>query len=209
MARKKKSRYDDALKFMRETAPYYVKIRELIKKDKDFGDDMEIMDLCKMMKYYTSSQVYGPRLEKKIINALGARKVPNENHGDMKWKSRTYEVKASISAEKVATYHFVQIRSFQNVGYVFLAVDIIEDTVQFFKLTRSQMIREVERLGSTAHGKDDGTNKQQEHRITIKKNTKHYDRWLAKYQMDTSELDKGFFSGSPQKMKNDGLFSWD
>ena len=78
--------------------------------------------------------------------------------------------------------HIVQIRLWQNCDYI--VESISENGSTTFVLTHNQMAEETVRCNAaSAHGTKSVTavNEKNELRMTIRKDSKHWNRWIAEY----------------------------
>lgn len=130
-------------------------------------------------------QSYGAAIEKKFIIDNNLRKNnPSDNNGDVYNSkfNRNYEIKTSYLS-KDDTYNLVQIRSWQDVDYYILIIDISDEKVNktLFVLNHQKMCNEIEKYGNNAHGTKSilKENNKIEKRLTLTNND--IARWKEMY----------------------------
>lgn len=127
-------------------------------------------------------QSRSPLWEKYFIRKHNCRSVNrNDNCGDLEKNGKYYEYKAS-GFNRDNALHIVQIRLWQNCDYI---VESITDSGPItFILTHDQMEEETVRCkAASAHGTKSVTavNARNELRMTIRRESEHWDRWTTEY----------------------------
>ena len=152
------------------------KISDFINKDWD-----TFLLQCALL----NPQSYGATIEKKFIVDNNLRKnKSSDNIGDVynSLLDRNYEIKASYLS-KDNTYNLVQIRSWQDVDYYIMLIDISDEKVNktLFILSHQEMCYEIENYGDNAHGTKSilKENNKVEKRLTLTNND--IERWKKMY----------------------------
>lgn len=151
--------------------------------DFGFGDDWEIF-IRKMR--CLPPQSYGRRLERWLTRRWGWTSVPAaHNRGDVVGaEGKHWEVKISLLGRASRRANFVQIRPYQRLdgGYQLFVVDA-DNRLHRFVFTSQQMAKELEKLGTPAHGVASDVNDQTEWaiRLTWREDDPHYRRWQRLY----------------------------
>lgn len=157
--------------------------------NKEFGFGYSWDTFIRLMKTFCSAQSYGARIQNRWKKENDAATVKSaDNKGDAKKCGTYYELKSSISSD--GKVNIVQIRLHQNVEYKILVFDIRgEKTVCYqFELSHKQMLDEVSKLGTSAHGTLEATknNETKEYAIRMIIGDGAFKRWVNTY------LDKTF-----------------
>jgi len=156
-----------------------------VKKDKSFGFNLPIRDFITLMQMLTP-QSYGSRIQGRLIKELGFKPIKaTKNSGDcIDTFGDEWEIKASIITKSNNRLNMVQIRPWQDVGYICVAFDtrVEPSEIEVYRLDGNQMKEECEKLkASSAHGTKTANenNKNIELRIDINidKNDVNYQRW--------------------------------
>ena len=145
--------------------------------------------------FYKSTALLTPQsrsalYENALIRKLGGTKNnARDNIGDAKIAGTNYEIKVSgVNIDKCL--HMVQLRPWQNTDYLIQFIDVDRDFKSlYFVLTHEEMIAEIKETKANAtHGtmESNKNNQNIEYRITLKKGSVHFRRWVSKYQVDIS-----------------------
>lgn len=168
-------------------------MRQQIKDNPSLGFDWSWEENMTVMACLPS-QMYGPRIEKRIIKELGARKISNkEDRGDMEKNGKFEENKNSIILNDHCNFNMVQIRPWQEVDYIISCSDmrdVEQPKIYWFHLSNEEMKLEIERLGSNAHGNELSliNNLNKEKRISINLSSEDFDRWIENYSSSLNEI---------------------
>ena len=130
-------------------------------------------------------QSRSPLWEKYFIAKYDCEKVDkNTQRGDIKKDGKFYEFKAS-GFNLDDGLHIVQIRLWQDCHYIIQSISI-EGAITFV-LSHAEMQKETEILSTqSAHGPKSVTeeNRYNELRMTIRKDTNDWQRWMDEYKID-------------------------
>ena len=148
---------------------------------KQIISEVEFYRLAVMLK----PQAYSSLFQNYFIIKIKAEKVgAQKGKGDFKWKGNYYEYK--ISAFNIdECLHIVQVRLWQECGYVVQYMDKKNIPPITFILNHQQMMEELNICNaSSAHGTVEAnkTNINREFRFTVKQDTKNWERWVKCYQ---------------------------
>lgn len=143
-----------------------------------------------------SSQQYGIFIQNYLIKHAELETVKDsEDRGDCKNENGVFhEIKINFKSVE-GNFVFLQIRSWQSVGYLFTVIDPDKDyQADYFYLPFEDLHSELRLLGSYTHGTKKG-NDINEHRmysIRFNEGSEAHARWTAKYKLDSYEdaLDK-------------------
>jgi len=163
-------------------------VRQAAKKDARFGFDGSINYVFKRLSLL-SSQMYGPRAEKYLIERLGVIKVPSlEDRGDFKTKRGAYFENKISYPSITGTFNFLQFRPHQKLdGCLLTAIDKVNGyKPYFFLLSKEQAVYELDRLGGLCHLNKESAllNTNIEYRITLDPNTGNWNRWINNYSVE-------------------------
>ncbi len=127
-------------------------------------------------------QCRSPLWENYFIRKYGCEKISKDlNNGDFKKDGKYYEYKCS-GYNQTNTLNIIQIRPWQNCDYIIQF--IYNDEPITFILTHDEMILEMDIMkASCAHGTPDAikNNDNVEYKITLKKDSIDWYRWIDKY----------------------------
>lgn len=131
-----------------------------------------------------SPQSRSPLWQNYFAKKNNCQKVPaTDDRGDFIYSGVHHEFKAS-GYNRDGSVNIVQIRLWQKCDYI---IQAISDTQTYtFKLTHSQMKKEVKKLNATsAHGTQAAIkhNKKRELRMTLYRDTLDWRRWLKLYKI--------------------------
>lgn len=166
-------------------------IKDLVYKNKNNITKEYVDGKVDEITYYKAtsiltSQSRSPLWEKAFIAKNNAKKVSASlGKGDLFLDSKYFEYKIS-GANLGNELHIVQIRIWQNVGYIIQYV-CADFSIITFELTHEEMKREIETLKmSAAHGTKEANeeNGNIEYRVTLKPNSKDFKRWLRLYKTE-------------------------
>lgn len=166
-------------------------------ENKQYGFDDDWKMFMKKMRILTP-QSSGSRIQNYIFRALGWTKISALlNKGDVKnTLNQYYEVKVTTVTTSNPTANIVQIRLWQKIsGHHIFVIDSTKDyELIHFQLSKSEMKKEVELCGSSAHGTTEANkdNKKVEWAIHInwKKDDSVYKRWMEDYYQDTDIMEQ-------------------
>ncbi len=132
-----------------------------------------------------SPQSRSPLWEKYFIKKHDCEKVnKNDDRGDFKKNGTYYEYKSS-GYNQTNSVNMVQIRPWQNCDYIIQSIS--DDGATTFVLTHADMMLEMENLKATpAHGTKKALedNENIEYRMTLKRDSTDWDRWINKYHKE-------------------------
>ncbi len=131
------------------------------------------------------SQSRSPLWQNYFIKKYDCERVSkDEDRGDFKKNDRYYEFKSSGYNQDNAA-HIVQIRPWQECDYIIQSIS--DDGATTFILTKAEMVLEMEKLkASVAHvaRRSSTDNKKIEYRMTLKRNSADWDRWISNYRKE-------------------------
>mgnify|MGYP000006792368 CR=1 FL=1 len=146
-------------------------------------------------------QSYGQRIERKVGEFFKwASNLPSLGKGDFHTSDdKDIEFKTSLINNKSQRMNLVQIRLWEQTDYLCVAFRLMDGKVHLFPfyLTHEQMEKEVELLGTAAHGgkkiADGNANTESSIRFKISKNDDTFVRWFNMYRTDLFDKKaKGF-----------------
>ena len=108
----------------------------------------------------------------------------DEDRGDFKKNGRYYEYKSS-GYNQNNSVNIVQIRPWQDCDYIIQSIS--DDGATTFVLTHAEMMLETRKLkAASAHGTKKALedNKNKELRITLKKDSADWNRWINDYHKE-------------------------
>ncbi len=136
-----------------------------------------------------SSQSRSPLWEKYFIKKHDCEKVSkDEDRGDFKKNGTYYEYKSS-GYNQTNSVNMVQIRPWQNCDYIVQSIS--DDGATTFVLTHADMMLEMKELKATrAHGTKKALvdNENIEYRMTLKKDSANWDRWISNYYKESDSF---------------------
>jgi hypothetical protein len=148
-----------------------------------YGFDWPLKDFFKCVHGILSSQSYGIRIQNKVAELLGLESSIVDSRGDFSDElNNRDEFKVSF-LNRSGSYRFLQVRPWEEIGHVFLAIDESYNYVIFF-LTKNQIQKEIGLDSSICHGKTELRT------ITLNpKSTKNgtFVRWLSNYRVSSFE----------------------
>lgn len=156
---------------------------------KDYLIDLTLSRVISEQNFYTISSVLlsqsrSPLWENYFRNKHDCERVnKKEERGDLKKNGRYYEFKCSGYNQDNAV-HIVQIRPWQECDYIIQSIS--DDGATTFVLTHAEMMLEMDLLNaSRAHGTQALKNNENiEYRMTLKKDSADWDRWMSKYHKE-------------------------
>lgn len=142
-----------------------------------------------LLSSYVIPQKYGPYMEKRVINELGATKIkPALKRGDCVKKGIYYEIKCSLLSRADSKINMVQIRPWHKFNYL---LAVVYDTTTYncyrFVLDKQELFKEMAACRATsAHGSVSLSKPEvnDEFRWSIGKESKHFERWKIKYMIN-------------------------
>jgi len=145
--------------------------------------DLDEVDFYRITSLLTP-QSRSPLWEKYFIKKYQCKKVgKDENRGDIEKDGKFYEYKASgFNQDK--GLNIVQIRLWHDCGYIIQSIS--DQGAITFILTHDEMKAETKLLSAqSAHGTKNVTseNKFNELRMTVKRETEDWERWIDKYMI--------------------------
>lgn len=174
--------------------PLLQKIRGDAAKNKKWGFDLEPNNFAKAMACLTS-QSYGGRIENYFANQLNLERTDDQNRGDRRSILGEYfEMKCSIFNTSNVKLNLVQIRPWQNTGYIFCVFDIRDLNniqTQLFFLNKNQMELEKTKCKvSSAHGTKitNLNNLHKEEAMRLEADGIIYNRWIVEYGISLERL---------------------
>lgn len=162
-------------------------VQAAARKDKEYCFDKPFWLFLKHMSFL-SSQSYGPRIQNRICKELLWAKIhASEDKGDaFSLEQGHCEIKVSFITQTNDCLNLVQIRLWQNVGYLGAWFDVVNKTYSVYILTHEQMVKETEIMASSAHGtkKTNIDNKNIELRLSLEVDPAdvHFKRWESTYK---------------------------
>lgn len=171
-----------------------MEIRGEAKKNTNWGQELLLPDFIKAM-LCLNPQSYGSRIDKRLSEHLNLSKSDNKDRGDRKSANDEYlEWKGSFFTSSNSTLNLVQVRPWQDTNYIYYAFDmrnLSDIKMQFFYLSKDQMILEIENCKtSVAHGTK-GSNANHDNielALRIDANSDLYNRWIQEYGISLDEL---------------------
>ena len=132
-----------------------------------------------------STQSRSPLWENYFIKKHDCERVrKNENRGDLKKNGRYYEYKSS-GYNQNNSVNILQIRPWQDCDYIIQSIS--DDGATTFVLRHTEMELEIKKLkAASAHGtkKSLEFNKNKELRMTLKRDSADWDRWINDYRKE-------------------------
>lgn len=163
-------------------------------KNKTWAHELPLLDCLKALACLTP-QSYGGRIEEKLCSDLGLIRTDDPERGDRKSFTGKYiEFKCSIFTSSNTALNLVQIRPWQDTGYIYAAFDmrdLLNIKTQLFYLDKSQMESELVRCKvSSAHGtkKSNINNTNKEVALRIEADSDLYKDWVANYGISEANL---------------------
>lgn len=160
---------------------------EFIKDNKKEILEAAVKRELKESEFYKATSILSPQMrsplwEKYFIQKNNAEKVPSkEGRCDLLLNKKQYEYKVSgFNADNAM--HLVQLREHHDCDYICEYVTK-KGKKYTFELSKKQMKKEADTLGSSAHGtkKHIQHNKTKEKRMTIKYGSENWKRWIKNY----------------------------
>ena len=175
----------------------FIKQQNLIRleahNNKELGFDWNLEDFINLMRSLPP-QNYGTRIQNRIIKKLNFKKVSQkedlgdclDNFGD------NYEIKTSIIDGVNNSLNVLKIRPWAKVNYYIIAFDC-RDTFKcyFFRLSKNEMIKELELLKATASNNISSINEENKNvdlRFSIDINSDNFKRWINTYYSNASNI---------------------
>ena len=175
-------------------------IKIIAKKDPRFGID-GLWEICMRNLRCLNPASYGCRAETKIIEIMALAKTnASKDLGDAISVDGKFfpinshiEIKVSFLNETKTTMDLRQIRLWQKTDYYLCIIVDTNDLAIAFVLTKEDMLRECELVGSHCHGtkKANESNTKSGRSITIEcvPENPNYNRWLRSYhRFDIAEI---------------------
>lgn len=165
--------------------------KEKFKQKNKVEEDLGLQDFIMECYIKCSSQSYGPKIEKKIINEFGFKKIAkNLGQGDLEVTEKTLfpffkdfeigkkmELKVSFLTSSDLSYNFIQLRPYEVFDYyLFLTIDCENDfNLNWFLLNKKDLCGENFKL-NVIHGTKESSSKNVnvEYKLNAKKNSDHY-----------------------------------
>lgn len=170
-------------------------VQEIIKANKTFGFSDKSRIFYKK-QYLSGAQMYGPRIERYILQKIGLDSVRiSEDRGDGRNShGDCFEIKVSYRSNLGGSFNFLQFRLWQNLkGYCLIAVDTANNFQDYiFYLNTEEVAFEIGKLGGLCHLSQESSkfNVNKEHRLTLQKSY-DWSRWLRNYHVkNITELKK-------------------
>ncbi|RKU35848.1 hypothetical protein C6496_16250 [Candidatus Poribacteria bacterium] len=166
------------------------RLKDSVESIKDELIDLTLGQVISEQEFYKISSVLlsqsrSPLWEKYFIKKHNCERVnKNEDRGDFKKNGRYYEYKSS-GYNQDNSIHILQIRSWQDCNYIIQSIS--DDRAITFVLTHAEMMLEMERIkASSAHGTQKALeeNKNKELRMSIKRDSEHWNRWINNYHKE-------------------------
>ena len=156
--------------------------------------DLTLEQVISEQDFYKISSVLTPQSrsplwEKYFIKKHDCEKVnKNDDRGDFKKNGTYYEYKSS-GYNQTNSVNMVQIRPWQDCDYIIQSIS--DDGATTFVLTHADMMLEMKELKATrAHGTKKALvdNENIEYRMTLKKDSAHWDRWISNYYKESDSF---------------------
>ncbi len=155
--------------------------------------DLTFEQVISEQEFYKISSILTPQSrspmwEKYFIEMHNCKKVnKKDERGDFKKNRRYYEYKSS-GYNQDNSVHIVQIRPWQECDYIIQSIS--DDGATTFVLTHAEMMLEMEKLkAARAHGTQALVNNENiEYRMTLKKDSAHWDRWINNYMRNSDDI---------------------
>lgn len=175
--------------------PIMQKVRRDSSQNSKWAFELPINKFIKAMSML-HPQSYGARIEEYICkHCLKLKRTDNKDRGDRKSiNGEYYEHKVSIFSSTNTALNLVQIRPWQDTGYIFSAFDIRDLNnikTQLFLLNKNQFeIEENKCKISSAHGSKSANlgNSKQEKAMRIEVDSDNYNRWVNEYGISLNNL---------------------
>lgn len=163
--------------------------------NKELGFDEPLKNFINLMRALPP-QNYGTRIQNRIIKNLHFKKVKSsDNCGDcLDNFGDPYEIKTSIIDGVNINLNVVNIRDWQEVNYYIVGFDVRNDEkfkCYFFRISKNEMLRELEIFKATASIGTNESNKNNEcveKRFSIEIDSPSWFRWCDMYLSKASNL---------------------
>ena len=181
------------IRYILDNIDHSRRLKDSAESIKDELIDLTLREEISEQDFYKISSVLTPQSrsplwEKYFIKKHDCEKVKiSENRGDFKKNDIYYEFKCSGYNQDNAV-HIVQIRPWQDCDYIIQSISNDEATT--FVLTHADMMLEMKELkASRAHGTRALVNNENiEYRMTLKKDSAHWDRWISNYYKESDSF---------------------
>ena len=177
----------ETLTFILDNIDESRKVKMSVESIKDKLIDLTLGKVITEQEFYRISSVLlsqsrSPLWESYFMKKHGCERVDkNEDRGDLKKNGRYYEYKSS-GYNQNNSVNMIQIRLWQDCDYIIQWIS--DDEAITFVLTRTEMELEIKKLkAASAHGtkKSLEFNKNKELRMTLKRDSADWDRWISNY----------------------------
>ena len=181
---------NETLSFILDNIDESRKVKMSVESIKDELIDLTLRQEISEQDFYKISSVLlsqsrSPMWEKYFIKKHGCERVnKNEDRGDFKRNGMYYEYKSS-GYNQNNSVNMIQIRLWQDCDYIIQSIS--DDGAITFVLTRTEMELEIKKLkAASAHGTKKALefNKNKELRMSLKRNSAHWDRWINNYHKE-------------------------
>ena len=161
---------------------YLLLAEQRAKNKNEVENDLDFTNFLGACFVKCSSQSYGPKIEKRIINDFGFGKIPQKNgEGDFKAIEKTkfpfYEFKLGERCElKISflssnkSWNLIQLRPYESFEYyVFLLINPLNKCAQEWFVIKKEDINENNFKLNATHGtkKSNKLNKNIEYKLTV------------------------------------------
>ena len=178
----------ETLTFILDNIDESRKVKMSVESIKDELIDLTLGKLITEQEFYRISSVLlsqsrSPLWEKYFMKKHDCERVnKDEDRGDLKKNGRYYEYKSS-GYNQNNSVNMIQIRLWQDCDYIIQWIS--DDEAITFVLTRTEMELEIKKLkAASAHGSKKALefNKNKELRMTLKRDSADWDRWISNYR---------------------------
>lgn len=158
-------------------------ISEFVRSNSKLGFDWKLPKFFKVMHNTVPSQVYGVRIQNRVADILGLDSFGIKSDGDFRSLSgRMTEFKCSFRNRGNKHYRFLQVRPWEELDYIFLAIDNENNyNYTIFFLTKDQLLDEIKLNNKICHGK---TDLKTIDLTTNGRDNNMWDRWVVNYKVD-------------------------
>lgn len=162
------------------------KVRSEAYGNKSYGFNYSPIRFFKTMKTYFSSQMYGIRIQDRLIHDTNMLGIPSHlDKGDATANKKNIEIKVGFVKNNFV--NFLQIRLYQDCEYYLLrAIDKSENYKQHtFIIPKSDMVELMNNAGKT-HGTKDRNKNNVEIELSygVTKGTSKWENLMEKYHVD-------------------------
>lgn len=182
---------NETLTFILDNIDESRKVKMRVENIKDKLIDLTLGKVITEQEFYRISSVLlsqsrSPLWENYFMKKHGCERVnKNEDRGDLKKNGRYYEYKSS-GYNQNNSINMIQIRLWQECDYIVQWIS--DDEAITFVLTHAEMELEIKKLkAASAHGTRKALefNKNKELRMTLKKDTADWNRWISNYRKES------------------------